>query len=89
MAQKTYKLKMVYHQRRDGTICLLRLQGQTFGFSDEISLASCLIILGGVKNLTPIVRDEEVIVDDRFPITIDPDRLHISALIAEVREMPK
>jgi hypothetical protein len=89
MAQQIYQLKMVYHKRNDGTICLLKSQGTAFGFSDESLLASFLILLGEVQGLTPIVKSEEVMVDSRFPIVIDPDKVHITALIAETREMSK
>ena len=89
MAQQKHQLKMVYHQRMDGTLCLLKTGKQSFGFSDETLLASFLLILGGIKGLLPLVRIEEVMVDDRFPFIIDPDRVHISAAIAEAREMLK
>lgn len=69
MAQSICKLWMPYQKNQDGTIALLRHEGQVFGFSNLVTAMN----FGNTLNDTALViREESIMVDSRFPIIIDP-----------------
>lgn len=89
MGQSIKQLKMVYHLNQDGSLLLLKAAGKAFGFSDETLLKLLLEGLDGAPGFTLVVRDELVMVDDRFPLEIDPARTSIHAIIREAWAMAR
>lgn len=78
MSQKLYNLKMVYHQRKDGTLVLIRNGGETMGFSNDEALDRCLKAVEQMATGLVVIRQEIVMVDDRFPIQVNPTSFVLS-----------
>lgn len=68
MAQSIHKLWMPYRKNEDGTIALLRYDGQAFGFSN---IVMAMNFANTADDIALIMREELIMVDSRFPIIID------------------
>lgn len=72
MSQRTYDLWMVYYQKPDGTLVLIKPKGNVLAFSESITaqrFVSALQSWNGTEAKF-ISRHESVMVDSRFPIQI-------------------
>lgn len=73
MAQNKYDLFMVYQQKPDGNLALVKFTNKAFGFSDETLCDDFMkALVGQYPNLSLVKRRESVMVDERFPLPINP-----------------
>ena len=79
MPQIKKTLWMIYHRRPDGTHCLLKNQGEAFGFTYAPVLLTTLL-KEQVPELNIEVIQEDVMIDTRFGLTLDPEEFHIPSM---------
>jgi hypothetical protein len=70
---------MIYHERPDGTTCLAKNPEGSFGFTDPTLGAACVARLqASIYGFKPKVRLENLFIDTRYPMIIDPEYVDVS-----------
>ena len=88
MPQIKKTLWMLYHRRPDGTHCLLKNEGVAFGFTHAPFFLTD-ILKQEIHELNLEMLLEEVMIDTRFGLTIDPGSFHIPSIYEIVKSKAK
>ncbi len=79
MPQIKKTLWMVYHERPDGTSCLARNPETAFGYINaEPAFILCSRLERNIQGFKAKIRQEDLLIDPRFPFEIDPEYVDIA-----------